>query len=48
MPPIRKLKKKARANSIGTVNRMRARHTVPMAARKTKPVGTEISSVVNM
>ena len=47
-PPIRKLKKNASANSIGTVKRIRAFHSVPIALRKISPVGIEISSVLNM
>ena len=48
MPPIRKLKKKPSANSIGTVNLILAFQNVPMPTRKMKPVGIEISSVVSM
>jgi len=32
-PPIRKLKKKAKMNSIGVPKRVRARHSVPNATR---------------
>ena len=48
MPPNRKLKKNAIANSIGTVSRSFACQKVPSATRKMRPVGIEISSVVSM
>ena len=48
IPPHRKLNTQARQNSIGTVNRIRPRHSVPIAHRKMNPVGSEISSVESM
>ena len=45
---MRKLKKNAHANSMGTLKRIRPRQSVPIPLRKMKPVGIEISSVVNM
>ena len=48
MPPQRKLNAHARQNNIGTVNRIRPRHKVPIAHRKMNPVGSEISSVESM
>ena len=35
-------------NNMGTVKRIRPRHIVPIAQRKMKPVGSEISSVESM
>ena len=48
MPPQRKLNAHARQNSIGTVNRIRPRHKVPIAHRKMNPVGSEMISVDSM
>ena len=48
IPPHRKLNIHPKQNSIGTVSRIRPRHKVPIAHRKMKPVGSEISSVESM
>ncbi len=36
----------ASANSIGGSNRIRPRHSVPISARKMRPVGIEMISVL--
>ena len=48
MPPIRKLNTHPMQNHIGTVSRIRPRHSVPIAHRKMNPVGSEINSVESM
>ena len=47
-PPMRKLNSIPRQNSIGASKRIFAFQSVPSVTRNKKPVGMEISSVVNM